>query len=382
MIMETPFIFGKIASEENFTNRKDELNILSNNFQSGINTILISPRRWGKSSLVEKASEKALKRNKSLRFVFIDLFNIRTEEQFYQNLAQKVMQASSSKFEEIVDFSRKFLGRMIPNLSFSPTPESNFTLGLDYKEVKKQPEEILNLAEKIAQEKNWQIVVCIDEFQNIAGFDNPLAFQKKLRANWQKHKNVSYCLYGSKRHMMTEVFSSYNMPFYKFGDIIFLEKIHEKDWIPFICKRFEDTGKSIDKEDARTIVHFTECHPYYVQQVSQQVWFRTEKICNKEIVTDAFEGVVYQLNMLFQAIVDGLTTTQINFLRALVSNIEKLSAKSVLFEYELGTSANILRIKKSLVQKEIIDIQGKRIDFIDPLFKYWIKKYYFNIHDE
>lgn len=377
--METPFVFGKIASEANFTNRKDELNRLVNNFQSGINTILISPRRWGKSSLVGRASEKATKTNKSLRFVFVDLFNVRTEEQFYELLAQEAMLVLSSKFEEIVDYSRKFLGRMIPKLSFSPTPESSFTLGLDYKEVKKQPEEILNLVEKIAQEKNWKIVVCIDEFQNIAGFDNPLAFQKKLRANWQKHQHVSYCLYGSKQHMMIEVFSSYSMPFYKFGDIIFLKKIHEKDMIPFICKRFQDTGKSISKEDSKTITTLTECHPYYVQQVSQQVWFRTEKYCSNEIVRDAFEGVVNQLAMLFQSIVDSLTNTQINFLHALVNNVERFSAKSVLIEYDLGTSANILRIKKSLVQKEIIDILGDRIDFIDPLFKYWIKKYYFKI---
>ena len=82
--METPFTFGKIAAGMEFTNRKADILRLVNNFHSGNNTILISPRRWGKSSLVKKSAEIAVKEDKKLRFCFIDLFNIRNEEEFYQ----------------------------------------------------------------------------------------------------------------------------------------------------------------------------------------------------------------------------------------------------------------------------------------------------------
>ena len=87
--METPFVFGKIASGEEFADREKELQHLAANFQSGINTILISPRRWGKSSLVHKAALFTEKKNKKILFCHVDLFNVRNEEQFYQALAQE-----------------------------------------------------------------------------------------------------------------------------------------------------------------------------------------------------------------------------------------------------------------------------------------------------
>ena len=109
-----------------------------------------------------------------------------------------------------------------------------------------------------------------------------LDFQKKLRAHWQLHQHVTYCLYGSKRHMLMEVFSSPSMPFYKFGDIIFLEKIKENDWIEFITKRFNDTGKSIDIENAANIAKHCENHPYYVQQLACRLQDTLPRTCRSE----------------------------------------------------------------------------------------------------
>jgi len=104
---------------------------------------------------------------------------------------------------------------------------------MDWEQVKKDPDDILDLAEKIAIKAKKKLVLCIDEFQNIAEFKDSLGFQRKLRSHWQLHQHVSYCIYGSKRHMLMEVFSSPSMPFYKFGDLIFLEKIKEEKWITF-----------------------------------------------------------------------------------------------------------------------------------------------------
>ena len=89
--METPFIFGKIATEKNFTDREKETADLVQNFISLINTIIISPRRWGKSSLVNKAAKLAMAQDSNLRICHIDLFNVRSEEHFYSLLAQKVL---------------------------------------------------------------------------------------------------------------------------------------------------------------------------------------------------------------------------------------------------------------------------------------------------
>lgn len=377
--MKTPFTFGKIALDKDFTDRENETERLIQNFNSLANTILISPRRWGKSSLVSKAAELVTGKNKKIRFCFIDLNNVRTEEQFYQHFATEVLKVSSGKMETIISNAKKLMGKFIPTITVSPSPESSFQLGLNWNEVKNQPTDILNLPERIAAKSKNNYIICIDEFQNISEFENPEAFQKMLRAHWQKHQNVSYCLYGSKRHMLMDVFTSPSMPFYKFGDIVFLEKIQHEEWITFITGRFNDTGKKIKSNDAGLIADLAECHSYYVQQLAQQSWLRSEITCNQKIVSEAFEDLVLQLSMLFQTITDGLNNSQINFLKAVINNVEHLSSQAIINEYHLGTSANVLKIKKSLVNKEIIDIQNGIVIFLDPLYKYWFKKYFFKL---
>jgi AAA+ ATPase superfamily predicted ATPase len=375
--MNVPFTFGKLVREEDFTNRISESRRLVSNFNSSINTILISPRRWGKSSLVLKAAKQVTQESKDIIICMLDLHNIRTEEEFYQLLATKVLQVSSSKIDSILENAKSFLGRFIPRVSFSPDPGTDLKLSLDWIEVKKDPDNILDLADKIALKTKKEIVICIDEFQNIAEFEDPLGFQRKLRSHWQLHQKVSYCLYGSKRHMLMEVFSSPSMPFYKFGDIIFLEKISEPDWIDFITERFADTGKQISRTDTESIARLCENHPYYVQQLSQQVWLRTTKMCETNTVHQAFEDLVMQLSLLFQVLTDDLSMRQLNLLRAIIIGEEHLTSHQVLNEYKLGTSANVLKLKKNLHDREVIDIVGKKIYFNDPLYRYWLENYFF-----
>ena len=90
---------------------------------------------------------------------------------------------------------------------------------------------MLQLPELIAKEKGFRIVVCIDEFQQIGDFADSLTFQKKLRGIWQLQTHVSYCLYGSKKHMMEQMFQDQSYPFYRFGDLFYLNKISEADWV-------------------------------------------------------------------------------------------------------------------------------------------------------
>ncbi len=375
--MNKPFLFGTHASSEYFTNRTEEVKQLSYNFQSLINTVIISPRRWGKSSLVLKAAEEVQKTDKNVRFCFIDMYNVRTESQFYQLLAQEIMKALSSKIEEIIEISKNYLTQIIPKISFNPDPVSEFSISMDWEEVKKQPDEILDLAEKVASSKNIKLIICIDEFQNISAFDQPVDFQKKLRSHWQTHKNVAYCLYGSKRHMLLDVFSSHSMPFYNFGQIMFLNKISEKHWIPFIVGRFAATGKEISAETAGLICELTENHSFYVQQLAHFSWLNAEKICTPEHVTTAFETLLLQLSFLYQSVTDGLSNSQINFLEAVIFGEEKFSSKEIIQTYKLGTSANVIRIKQALVNKEIIEVSGSDIEFLDPMYKRWLKKHWF-----
>ena len=376
--MNIPFVYGKIVHAENFTDREKETSLLVTNFNSLINTIIISPRRWGKSSLVTKAIEIAENQNKKLRICKIDLFNIRNEEHFYQLLAQNVLKTTSSKWEEAVDSAKKFFTRLVPRIVLAGEGQNEITLDFDWKELKSNPDEILDLAERIAIEKGIRIVICIDEFQNIAEFDNPLYFQKKLRSHWQRHQSVSYCLYGSKRHMMLDVFSNSSMPFYKFGDLFFLEKISAEAWIPFITNRFYDTGKKITDKEINLITTLTDCHPYYVQQLSQQAWLRTPKKCTEEIVRDAFNSIVQQISLLFVNMTELLTDNQLKLLHAIINNETSLSSAKVLSKYRLVSSANITRSRKSLIEKDILDDSCGKLSFQDPMYRHWLQHTYFS----
>ena len=158
------------------------------------------------------------------------------------------------------------------------------------------------MAEKIAQQKGLKIVVCIDEFQNIAEFTDPDYFQKRLRSHWQQHQHVAYCLYGSKRHMMLEVFTDTSKPFYKFGNLMFLNKIETSYLVDFFSSRFAATGKSITDEASNLIVKLVDNHPYYAQQLAQQSWLRTKDVCTADIVRESHAALVEQLSLLFVTI--------------------------------------------------------------------------------
>jgi hypothetical protein len=255
----------------------------------------------------------------------------------------------------------------VPRISFSPDSQQEFSLGLNWSDLKKQPDEILDLAENIARSRKQKIVICLDEFQNIGFYEDSLAFQKKLRSHWQTHQSASYCLYGSKRHMLMEVFTSSSMPFYKFGDLMFLSKISIEYWVPFICERFKSTGKVIHEKLAENIANLVEGHPYYVQQLAQQIWLRTEKEVSGHILDDALESLVLQLSMLFQNLTENLTTPQVNFLRMLLNKEVQYSSKENIEKYRLGSSANVVRIKKSLIRKEVIDEHMNELFILDPL---------------
>ena len=233
--MSSPFTYGSLVSHNGFLNRERDKALLSSNIESGVNTILISPRRWGKSSLVQEVSH-SYSDNKDYVFVFLDLFMVKSEAEFFQQFSVNVLKAGSSKVEVWMERARKFLGKLVPFFSLSLDPQSEVSLKFDMKDDL-DPSEILDLPEKLSKDSGKTFVICLDEFQNIEAFSNPLAFQKLLRAYWQKHEKAVYVLYGSKQHMMQELFSKPSYPFYKFGDLHFLEKIEKEEWGRFFTEK-------------------------------------------------------------------------------------------------------------------------------------------------
>ena len=159
--MSLPFKFGKVVEKRFFVNRHFEIDFIKQNILSQINITLISPRRWGKSSLVHIATNELSKANKQIKVCHIDLFNIRTEEEFYKTFADSVIKASTTKWEEQIKLTKLFFKKLIPKLSFGVEESNSLSLSFDWEEVKKDPSEILNLPEQISKKKKIQFFAYI-----------------------------------------------------------------------------------------------------------------------------------------------------------------------------------------------------------------------------
>lgn len=368
-----PFLFGIATSGENFTDREKETERLLSNFRYGINTVLISPRRWGKTSLVQKVCRLA--DSDELKIVYLDIFACRSDRDFYDAFASAVLKQTSSRWEEWVENAKLFLSRISPKISLGSDPTSEFSISLELNPKSEDMTEILQLPEKIARKKNCRIVVCIDEFQQIGEFKDSKNFQKQLRSVWQLQKSVSYCLSGSKKHLMNELFEKKSLPFYKFGDAIYLDKISTPDWIAYICRRFEATGKKITKELAEKICMTVDNHSSYVQQLSWLLWIHTDKEATEEGFQEAVSDLLAQNTPLFEKQTEDLTTYQMNFLRAITEGVHtEFTTQESLRKYQLGTSANVSIIKRSLLKKELIETGKRQVCIADPVLELWLRQ--------
>ena len=371
----SPFKFGTVVSNKFFTDRENEIKHLKTNFSSGINTIIISPRRWGKSSLVEKVINELKTENKKIIPVLIDLFTVNSEKEFYEKYAKQIIKTTTSGFKEVMKEAKNFFRTVIPKFHYSPVPEQDFSLSLDWNKNDNYTEDILELPERIANKKKISIIICIDEFQNLAQIKGFEVFEKKLRAHWQKFKKISFCLYGSKRHMMKELFNTSSKPFYRFGEILFLEKIQRDNWIDFIINSFKDSGKKISVEAAAEIVDLMHCHPWYVQQLSHYTWERTDRNAGKNEAAEALDLLLRTNSPLYIRDCESLSTTQLNLLKAIVSGEKNLSSTDTMQKYKLGTSGNVVKNKNTLIEKDIIDFTNREYEFIDPAFEIWFRKW-------
>lgn len=370
-----PFIFGVAASGENFTDREKETARLVSNFTHGVNTVLISPRRWGKTSLVRKANKLA--ESDRLKIVYLDIFSCRSDREFYDAFASAILKQTSSKFDELMENAKIFLSRISPKFTVGPDPLSDFSVSLEMNPKPDDVDEILGLPQKIAEKKGIRIVVCIDEFQQIAEFKDSKTFQKRLRTVWQHQNLVSYCLFGSKKHLMNELFEKRSLPLYKFGDAMYLSKISTADWVEYICERFESTGKHISKELAERISTEVDNHSSYVQQFAWLVWVQTKenKTATEQNFSDAHQDLIDQNTPLFEKQTENLSAYQMNFLRALVNEVHsEFTAADVLQRYQLGSSANVSIVKRALIKKELIETAGKQVHLADPVMRLWLKQ--------
>ena len=369
------FVYGVAVSDYNFIGREQETKRLLDNFRGGINVILMSPRRLGKTSLVKHVCNKL--DEEDIITVYLDIFGCKSEYDFYNKLAAEVLKQTASKHELWLEEAKEFIYRLTPKISFSPEPNADFAISLGITPKTHTPEEVLGMAEKIAIKKGKRIVICIDELQQIGEMANSKQIQARLRTVWQHQKQVSYCLFGSKHHLMSAIFLHRSMPFYQFGDIISLDKIVTADWVEYIVSHFADGKRTISRALAENICRFTENYSAYVQQLSWLVFTQKEEgeTVTEEDVKQAMNDLLATNEILFMQMIEPLSEYQLNFLRAIASGVTKdFGLSEVREEYKLGSYSNINRLKTALLERDLIEKRGAETVMTDPVFAKWIKR--------
>ena len=340
--MKAPFQYGTLATKENFVDRVVDRAQLKNFLSSHINVMLVSPRRWGKSSLVKVAMEELQEEDKDVRVCYINAFSIGSEAEFYKTFASQVTACADAQF--------------VP------------------KEQDKV--DLLQLPEILAEALDVKIIVCISEFQQLANLPEYKDMEGKMRSVWQQQERVTYCLYGSKRHMMLDIFNNSNSPFYRFGQLLFLNKISKEKWKLFIVETFEKSGKHISDEFTGRICDTTECHSWYLQQCCYFVWNATAVEVTEESFNYGLKQMINTNSPMFQGDTEMLAASQVEMLRAIRDGVQQLSSAEARAKYHLGNPNTISKNKRILQNKDIVEMQDGRLVFLDPIYRLWFTKEY------
>lgn len=320
---------------------------------------------------------RQLENNDNLITVRLDIFGCKSEYEFYNALTVAVLKQTATKVQTWLDEARDFLVRLTPKISFSPDPTTDFSVSLGITPQTHSPEEVLNMVETIAKRKNRHIVVCIDEFQQVGEFTDSKSFQARLRSVWQHHHYTSYCLYGSKRHMMSKIFLDRSMPFYQFGDLLWLQKIPTADWIDYITSHFEEAGRHISPQMAVSICESVDNHPSYIQHLSLIILNQLPQggTASEAQLPSALAELISTNEALYMQQVEPLSAYQMNLLRAITAGHHSgFNEKSVRSNFDLGSPSNIDRLRKALIERDLIYSEMKKLFITDPLFNLWFRK--------
>jgi AAA+ ATPase superfamily predicted ATPase len=353
--IQNPFKFGSIVKGDFFTDRVEELAKVSDVINSENHLILISPRRFGKTSLISKAV-KQTKRPE----IFLNLQLTTSISDFAIELLKKVFKVYP--FEKIKQLVKNF--RIIPTLSINPVSnvvDVSFSPVVSAKPIL---EDVLNLINHLGK-KGEKPIVIFDEFQEIRIIDKNL--DKVLRSIIQTHSNVNYLFLGSLESMMHEIFERKKSPFYHFGIVMTLATIETKDFYDFLFSGFSKITSRDLHETINEIINITKGHPYYTQQLAFH--------CFNAIKN----GVFLSVDQIIQQIVEEHTIDYERLWINLSIKERFLLIEMIQLKYgwiqrkdiNIPTSTRYSAYKKLLTNGFLIQI-SKNYQLEDPFFERWI----------
>jgi hypothetical protein len=355
-----PFKFGSVVDGPYFTDREDELERIASYINGENHLILISPRRFGKTSLIRKIVNES-KRN----YVFLDMQIVLSVEDFAAQLLKRIYRIYP--FEKLKSYIKSF--RIMPVVNINPvTGEAEISFKPASMELTPL-EDVLNLLEKIGTSKK-KILVVLDEFQDIFRIESTI--DRFLRSVMQNQRNINYIFMGSSESMLREIFEKKSSPFYRFGTLMTLGKICKDKFSLFLEEKFAeitDESKALSEE----ILEITESHPYYTQQLASTVWellVRSGVSCI--IVESAANEIVRSHDNDYERLWNNFNRTDKMVLNGMSAST--ISPISVEFSRLFGTGASstVFSSIHRLTHKGILLKEGSVYNIDDPFFRRWI----------
>jgi hypothetical protein len=267
-----PFTFGDLALDEAFTDREEELRELTSDMRNGQNVLVYAPRRYGKSSLVLRAAQEAMRER--VLVGYCDLMKTPTKERFAAALARTLYSDIASPVDNVLERAADlFRGlRVRPTMEIDPDGSLRFTFQpVRHKaDIDDTIERLLELLGELAAERGRRVAIVFDEFQEVLALDS--GFPNLMRAVFQAQPEVSHVYLGSKRHLLERIFNDRNEPFWRSAKQMEVGPIPRDDFASFLLERFLDSGKGIDDAGLERLLDATGGHPYGTQELAYFVW--------------------------------------------------------------------------------------------------------------
>jgi uncharacterized protein len=374
-----PFRFGDLALDEAFTDREDELVELVADMRNGQNVVVYAPRRYGKSSLVLRASQVALADD--VLVGYCDLMKSPTKERFAAALANTIFENIASPAGQVIERATSiFRGlRVKPTMEVEPATSS---LRFSFEALRSRPrdidetiEKLLELPQEIANERGRRAVLILDEFQEIVKLD--ATFPNLMRAVFQTQPEVGHLYLGSKRHVMDKIFNDKNEPFWRAAKRLELGMIPPAKFAPFIRERFESTDKGIRDDALELLLGATGGHPYGTQQLAYTTWelVPTGHFAYPRDVEAALTKVLRGEHNHFSKIWDEATEHQRLLMLALALEPSGLYSREYHDRHGLVSNTHVQRAASTLIKEEIVGRDERGVhSIIEPFFADWLTR--------
>lgn len=371
-----PFIVtGKIAPEY-FCDRVNESARLVKSVTNGNNLVIISPRRMGKTGLIQFCYDKPEISEEYYTF-FIDILHTSSLQEFTYLLGREIYETLLPRSRKMANLFIQTIKSISGKLGFDPMtnlPTFNIELG----DISR-PEYTLDEIFRYLSTADKPCIVSIDEFQQIAKYSERNV-EALLRTHIQKSVNSNFIFAGSERHMMQKMFSSAARPFYHSADILELRAIAPEIYIPFIIGNFEKRNRRIAKENVEKIYNLFQGHTYYIQKTFNESFADTPngEECTLEIIRAAIDNMIASNDTIFREILSNVPEKQKGLLYAIAKDGEAKHIMSADFikRHSLASASSVQSAANKLLERDIVTEINKVFSVTDRLFAMWINKLY------